>query len=133
MKTILKIFGIIDFISIIIFLLSDKMKLSMNFFWMSALMITVLISMIFSAFFLYKNKVMGIWIYYLQFIPRLIFWFGLSFGFLSVILDFLKVDIVNNNTMFVILSSVEVMRLIITIFIHKKMGFKPKMPAYNTL
>lgn len=128
MKNLLKLFCILDLISIIRLLTSKQLTNfgDGDFIWITVFSLLLGLSLVFTAYFSIRNKIAGIWIYYAQFIPRLIFSFGLSFGFILVIFDYFKVKPIEYNTMIIVLSLFEAIRLIITILIHKKIRSKTK-------
>ena len=120
-KKITQIFGYLDLlsaISIFQLVLTQPNHLGTN--WFQLTKITLGISLLISGYLLIKDKNWGIYLNYLQFIPRYLFYTGLSFGFIYLISSLFKVYLESNKTLFIVLSFIELIRLIITIITHKK-------------
>ena len=84
------------------------------------------LSLIFSAFFLIRQSKIGLWLTYLQFPLRLTF-LVLSLGFLLLTTKFLNNPETPYRIMLWILIGVELLRLILTIIIHKRYFSRPKV------
>ncbi len=122
MRKILVLFGILDLVAVFISyqLMASIIVKGTYFYWVHLVLILLYGSMIASGILLIKANRTGIWIYYAQFPFRLMFYAGLSVGFLYPICN-LFCDTKSINTLLVSICSIfEVVRLIITIFIHKK-------------
>ena len=122
MKKILVVFGVLDLIAVFnsFKLITTILEKGVHLYWPNLFVVLLYVSMIASSILLIKANRTGIWIYYAQFPFRLIFYAGLSLGFLYPICD-LFCDIKTINTLLVSIRSVfELVRLFITIFIHKK-------------
>ncbi len=122
MKKILVVFGVLDLIAVFnsFKLITTILEKGVHLYWPNLFVVLLYVSMIASSILLIKANRTGIWIYYAQFPFRLIFYAGLSLGFLYPICD-LFCDIKTINTLLVSICSVfELVRLFITIFIHKK-------------
>ncbi len=125
MKKVLQIFGLFDVLTLI---RSYKHIIPRSFEWSYFPLITtanffLYILLIFSAYFLLKQKKLGLWLTYIQFPLRLAF-VTLSFGFLFTLSRLFETHSNFNNgsyrIIFWILILLEILRLIFTIFIHKK-------------
>ena len=122
MKKFLVLFGILDLVAVVnsFQLMVSIIEKGTYFNWLYLVLIVLYGSMIASGILLIKSNKTGIWIYYIQFPFRLIFYAGLTLGFLYPICN-LFCDIKSINTLLVSICSVfEVVRLFVTIFIHKK-------------
>ena len=122
MKKILFLFGILDLISVInsFKLITTFIEKGAHLYWPNLLVIPLYGSLIVSGILLIKANRTGIWIYYAQFPFRLMFYAGLSLGFLYPICS-LFIDLKSINTLLVTICSIfEILRLMVTIFIHKK-------------
>ena len=122
MKKILILFGILDLVAVVnsYQLMATIIEKGFQFNWLHLVLIVLYGSMIASGILLIKSNKTGIWIYYIQFPFRLIFYAGLTLGFLYPICN-LFCDIKSINTLLVSICSVfEALRLIVTILIHKK-------------
>lgn len=134
MKKILVLFGILDLISVIhsLKLIATIIEKGAHLYWPNLLVIPLYGSLIVSGILLIKANRTGIWIYYAQFPFRLMFYAGLSLGFLYPICN-LFCDIKTINTLLVTICSIfEILRLIVTILIHKKFfGTKSNSKIYS--
>ena len=122
MRKILVLFGILDLVAVVnsYQLMASIIEKGIHFYWLHLVLILLYGSMIASGILLIKANKTGIWIYYVQFPFRLMFYAGLSLGFLYPICR-LFIDIKSINTLLVTFCSIfEILRLIVTILIHKK-------------
>ncbi len=67
-----------------------------------------------------KNGSGGGYLNYVQFIPRLTFYAGMSLGFVYLVSDILHIELESNFVLFTIFAFVELIRLGFTILIHGK-------------
>jgi hypothetical protein len=120
MKNLLILFGVLDFIAVLksykgIYQLSFA---NSNFQWMDLVILLIYFSLIASGFYLIKKNKIGLWISYLQFPLRLLFVI-FSFGFLLIINGMLN-QLIGMYVLTIILAVLEIIRLAITILIHRK-------------
>ena len=123
MKKLLLLFGILDLISFAttIHIIIRDFHFHSFIIW---ILIPLSISLIFSAIFLIKSKLLGILIYYFQFPIRMLVMAGLSFGFLIYLLKLFSEDKIAHMILMSTMLVLEVCRLILTIVIHKKYFLK---------
>ncbi len=121
MKKLLTLFGILDALTLIrsyniIIPLIRDLHYSPFFLGLNLL---IYISLIFSSYFLVKQDKVGIWLTYGQFPLRLLYLI-LSFGFLSTLNQFLQFEDLGYRIFIGFLVGLDIVRLIITIQIHRK-------------
>ena len=122
MKKILVLFGILDLVAVVnsFQTMSSIIEKGTQFYWLHLVLIVLYGSMIASGILLIRSNKAGTWIYYVQFPFRLIFYAGLSLGFLYPICN-LFCDVKTINILLVSICSVfEVVRLVVNILIHIK-------------
>jgi hypothetical protein len=127
MKKFLFFFGILDLVAII---QSFKQITSLIngslFVWWYILFAILYVSLLVSGFLLIKANKIGMWIYYIQFPIRLMFYAGLSFGFILLINPIFHFSESVKYGLYILCIVLEVSRLITTLYIHKKLGFNNK-------
>ena len=121
MKRLLTLFGLLDIVTII---RSNRHIIHPTSSWtlfplISACICVTFISLVFSAYFLIRQKKAGLWITYGQF-PLLISFVVLSFGFLFEVNRLLGEGSQTYLIIFWVLVGLEVLRLIFTIVIHRR-------------
>lgn len=122
MKKLLTFFGILDLVSVAtateFIITSIKTGKIFN---PANLTLTILcISFIMSGLLLLRVKRTGLWIYYVQFSCRLLYYAGLSFGFLMLFGRLFPDNKTVYEGLFVLCVVLEIARLVTTITIHKK-------------
>ena len=125
MKKLLSLFGILDIITLI--RSYDHLIPSLTA-WREYPFITIAssvlyASLIFSAYFLIRRQKAGLWLTYLQFPLRMVF-LVLSFGFLLLTARLFNDRSAIYNIMIWFVIGLEIVRLIITIVIHKKYFYR---------
>jgi len=132
MKKLLILFGILDVVTlirdykIVTALFSDltyyPILVSGN--------ILIYSSLIFSAYFLIRENKIGLWLTYAQFPLRLLY-LTLSFGFLLTASGYFQQGELGDRVFLATLVGFEIVRLIITILIHRKYFRRAMVPALN--
>ncbi len=125
MKKLLPLFGILDIITLI---RSYEHLIPSSTAWINSPLITIAssvlyTSLIFSAYFLIRKQKIGLWLTYFQFPLRMAF-LVLSFGFLLITARFFNDRSTIYSIMMWFVIGLEVVRLIITIVIHKKYFYR---------
>jgi hypothetical protein len=121
LKKLLPIFGILDIITLI---RSYEHLIPGSTSWTEYPLITLAASvlyasLIFSAYFLVQKQKAGLWLTYLQFPLRMTF-LDLSFGFLLLTSRLFNEPTAIYSIMMWFVIGLEIVRLIITIVVHKK-------------
>lgn len=120
MKKLLPLFGILDIITLI---RSYKHLIPASSAWSDYPMTTIAsilyASLLFSAYFLIRQQKLGIWLAYIQFPLRMAF-LVLSFGFLLSTSSLFNNQSEAYRIMIWALIGLEIIRLVCTIFIHKR-------------
>ena len=130
MKKLLTVFGILDALTLIqsyriIIPLIRDLHYAPFFLGINLL---IYISLILSSYFLIKQNKFGIWLTYGQFPLRLLY-LTLSFGFLLLMNQFLQFEDLRYRIFIGFLVGLEILRLIITILIHRKYFRNTKSPV----
>jgi uncharacterized membrane protein len=125
LKKLLHLFGILDIITLI---RSHEHLIPGSTAWINYPLITIAssvlyASLIFSAYFLIRKHKAGLWLTYIQFPLRLAF-LVLSFGFLLMAVRSFNDQPGTYSFMLWFVTGLEIVRLIITIVIHKKYFFQ---------
>ena len=125
MKKLFLLFGFLDIITL---MRSYKYIIPSSRAWIDFPLITatsslLYLSLIFSAYFLLRQKKMGPWITYFQFPFRMAF-LVLSFGFLLITTRLFNNQFEIYRIMIWVLVGLEILRLIFSVFIHKKKFYK---------
>lgn len=119
MRKLLQFFGVLDLIAFVGILSDVYFNMSDSpFYWLTIAIVILGLSLIVSGYFLIKTKLWGVYLNYLQFIPRLTVYTGMSFGFVYLLSRLFNLHLTLNNSIFIALVVIEVIRLGITIFIH---------------
>jgi hypothetical protein len=122
MKKLLIVFGILDVVTLIKDFKDpvDTGFTSASPYFLAVIIGTLLIylSLILSAYFLIRQSKVGLWLTYAQF-PLRLFFVVLSFGFLLSVNPF-QMDEIGYKYFIGVLMGLEIVRLIITIQIHRK-------------
>ena len=119
MKRLLILFGVLDIITLI---RMYRQVLNLfthihNFSWFTIPNILMYISLFFSAYFLLKQNKVGCWLTYVQ-LPLRLFFYIPSFGFLIT----LNKNILEDPYYIIwIIIGLEILRLVFTILIHRKL------------
>jgi hypothetical protein len=130
MKKLLIVFGLLDIVTLIRgFKNLDTEFTSASPYFLAIAIWTPLcyLSLIFSAYFLIRQKKIGLWINYGQFPIRLLF-VVLSFGFLLTI-NPLQLNELSYKYFIGGLMGLEIGRLIVTIHIHRKYFGQKTIPT----
>ena len=120
MRKILILFGILDLISMLKsyrFWMDINTNFEIN--WINSLMIVFYISLIFSSIFLLKYNLKGLILNYIQF-PIRISLFVMSFGFLVPLSGLFDNYGTGIQILSIICFTLEITRLIVSIYIHRK-------------
>ena len=120
MKKFLILFGILDIVTLIRnlgFILTLTRDFT-DFPAIIGLNILMYSSLVFSSYFLIKQNKVGLWVTYGQF-PLRLFCLTLSFGFLLAMNRYFQLEEFGHKVFLVILIGLEVVRLIMTIQIHR--------------
>jgi hypothetical protein len=130
MKKFLILFGILDIVTLVRAYGHWTNLLGQwgNFHWITVGNLLIYASLIFSSYFLIKQNKVGLWLTYGQFPLRLLF-MVLSFNFLLTVTRFLDDGQVIYRILMWLLLGLEVMRLLITIQLHRNyyMATKPSL------
>jgi hypothetical protein len=123
MKRLLIVFGILDILTLV---RSFTIKTNLAGIWTEGQMQliticnwTLLASLGFSAYFLIRQNIIGIWLTYVQFPIRIMF-MVLSFDFVVTVTDLLDIGYGIYSGLIWVILSLEIVRLINTIQIHRK-------------
>ncbi len=121
MKRLLVLFGVLDIITLArsFKLVFNSLEYFSDFFLINLSSIFLYATLISSAYFLIQQNKIGIWFTYIQFPFRMAF-FVLSFGFLLVTNHLFNNSAFTYKIILWILIGLEILRLLSTIFIHKK-------------
>jgi hypothetical protein len=130
MKKLLILFGILDVMTLALNYrhISKLIGQLTNPYWTTIGSLLTFISLILSAYFLIKQRKLGLWLTYGQFPFRVLFVI-MSFGFLLRIVSIDQGQIEYLIFMWILLG-LEIGRLICTIYIHKK-DFRRMTPTLN--
>ena len=122
MKKFLILFGILYLIAVgrLINPMISSMTNGSLLNWVNISMTILFVVMLLSGILLILSKKSGLWIYYVQFPFRLSYYAGLSFGFVMLIEKLFQENKFISFGLFVFALILEITRLVITIFIHKK-------------
>ncbi|HET8858884.1 hypothetical protein [Marivirga sp.] len=118
MKKALQLFGLLDLIAfagIFSFLFEAE---SYPLLWGEIVMVILALSFLISSYLLFTKRKWGIYLNYIQLLPRLMIYSGMSFGFIYLLSDMLNIQLPDFT--FVIVATIEVIRLGITIGIHNR-------------
>ena len=133
MKKLLIVFGILDIVTLV---MDFKNPIDTGFTSASPYFLAIAIgtilgyaSLIFSAYFLIKQRKVGLWLTYGQFPLRLLFVI-LSFSFLLTLNPF-KLEDLSYKSFIVALMGLELGRLIVTIQIHRTYFRRNTIPGLN--
>ncbi|MBN1984947.1 MAG: hypothetical protein JW761_01520 [Prolixibacteraceae bacterium] len=119
MKKILPLFGILDLIAfsaIFYWVLFETADAPLKVITMASALLGL--TLLVSGYLLIRNRKWGIYLNYLQFIPRLTLYGGLSLGFVYSVSDVIGLQLKQNHFLFVVLVVIDFIRLGITIAIH---------------
>jgi hypothetical protein len=132
MKKLLILFGILDIVTLIRnFKIIKGLASDLTHFpvIVTANML-VYSSLIFSSYFLIRQNKLGLWITYAQFPLRLLF-ATLSFGFLLTMNRFFQLEELEYKIFVATVMGLELVRLIISIQIHRKHFRRTTIPILN--
>lgn len=121
MKKLLLLFGLLDIVTLV---RSYQHIIPQASSWTDYPLMTIASSVLYaslvlSAYFLIMQNKLGLWITYIQF-PLRMFFLVLSFGFLLITARLFNDRSIIYSTMMWFVIGLEIVRLIITIVIHKK-------------
>jgi hypothetical protein len=131
MKKLLILFGILDIVTLILkYQIIPGLASDWTYFPIIVIgNILVCLLLIFSAYFLIRQHKIGLWLTYIQFPLRLLF-VTLSFNFLFVMNSFQQGEL-GFKIFVVTVMGLEIVRLIITIVIHRKYFRQTTIPTFN--
>ena len=124
MKKLLILFGVLDIIILVRYYrdLTNFNVLWGEWHWITVATSLFFLSLVFSSYYLIKTHKIGLWLTYGQFPFRLIF-LVFSFGFIASALRIFELRHLHRSMLWGLVV-LEILRLLITINIHRKVGFR---------